>query len=79
MSALRWAAKSPQHCELSRQQRKLHDKHRSDRSGNRKKRLRKSEGEVFVCHVRSPLIESIERRQIAPPANAQQTQYLTVR
>jgi hypothetical protein len=49
-------SKECQHCEL-RQHRKLQNEHGSDRGGDRKDRLRKSEGEVFVCHVRSPLIE----------------------
>jgi hypothetical protein len=44
---------------------------------SRKQRLRDPDGEDFVCHVPSPLncSNSVE---IAPPANAQQTQYLTL-
>jgi hypothetical protein len=52
----------------------------SDRRGNSQKTLRHPRDEIdLVSHVRSPLIESIERHQIAPPATAQQTEYLTVR
>jgi hypothetical protein len=68
----------PQHFDLNRQQRKLDNKNGSDRGGDGKKRLRKADGEDFVCHVHSPLVESIEQGQIALPANAQQTQYLMV-
>jgi hypothetical protein len=46
--------------ELNRQQRKLENKNISDRGGDGKKRLREPDGEDFVCHVHSPLIESIE-------------------
>jgi hypothetical protein len=49
------------HFELTRQQRKLDNKNRSGRGRYGKKRLRKADGKDFVCHERSPLIESIER------------------
>jgi hypothetical protein len=39
----------------------LDNKDRSDRGDDGKKRLRKAGGKDFVCHERSPLIESIER------------------
>ena len=52
-------SKECQHCELPRQRRKLHDKHRSDRGGDGEKGLREADGEDFVCHVHSPLVESI--------------------
>jgi hypothetical protein len=48
-------------CGLPDQHRKLENENRSSRSGDRKKRLREPDGEDFVCHVPSPLIELIER------------------
>jgi hypothetical protein len=48
-------------CGLPRQHRKLENKNRSDRGGDGKKRLREPDGEDFVCHVHSPLIELIEQ------------------
>lgn len=68
-----------EHLELDRQQRNLDDEQRSARGRDGQNRLRDPDDEDFVCHVHSPLIELIQRSQVAPPANAQQTQYLTLR
>jgi hypothetical protein len=43
------------------QHRKLQGKNRNDGGGDGKERLRDPDGEDFVCHVRSPLVESIEQ------------------
>jgi hypothetical protein len=50
-----------QHIELGHQQRELDNKNRGNRGGDGKKRLREPDGENFVSHVRSPLIELIEQ------------------
>jgi hypothetical protein len=39
----------------------LDNKNRGNRGGDGKKRLREPDGEDFVCHVCSPLIELIEQ------------------
>jgi hypothetical protein len=43
----------------SRQHRKLENKDRSGRGPDGKQRLRDPDGQDFVCHVHSPLIELI--------------------
>jgi len=52
---------SPNHVESARQHCKLKNQYRSERDGKGEKRLREADGKGFVCHVLSPLSESIER------------------
>jgi hypothetical protein len=61
MRAIIRISRSALPCELPDQHRKLENKNRGSRGGNRKKRLRESDGENLVCHVPSPWIELIER------------------
>jgi hypothetical protein len=64
---------------LPRHHRNLEHKNRNGCNADGKQRLRDPDGQGLVCHVRSPWIEFLERFQIAPPANAQQTGYLHMR
>jgi hypothetical protein len=57
MRAIIRISRSALPCELPDQHRKLENKNRGSRGGNRKKRLRESDGENCVCHVPSPWIE----------------------
>jgi hypothetical protein len=50
----------------------------SGRGRDCKSRLGEPYGKHFVRHVNSPGVELIERLQIAPPANTQQTEFLTI-
>jgi hypothetical protein len=61
---------------LSHHHRNLEHKNRSSCNADGKQRLRDPDGQGLVRHVRSPLNELLERFQVAPSANAQQTGYL---
>jgi hypothetical protein len=61
---------------LARHHRNLEHKNRSGCNADGKQRLRDADGQGLVCHVHSPMNELLERLQVAPPANAQQTGYL---